>query len=50
MIRVDYCREPLNFIDSRWFKNFDELNVWLSSMYHLKEEYYIIKIEMEEGS
>ena len=50
MIRVDYIREPLNFIDSRWFKNFDELTAWLLSMYHLGESYFIIKIEMEESS
>ena len=48
MIRVDYCREPLELIDSRWFKNFDELNMWLSWMYHLRECYFIIKIEEEE--
>lgn len=48
MIRVDYCREPLDWMDSRWFKNFDELNVWLSCMYHLRERYFIIKIEEEK--
>lgn len=50
MIRVDYIREPLELIDSRWFKNFDELTAWLLSMYHLGESYFIIKIEMEESS
>lgn len=50
MIRVDYIREALELIDSRWFKNFDELTAWLLSMYHLRESYFIIKIEMEESS
>lgn len=50
MIRVDYIREPLGLINSRWFKNFDELTAWLLGMYRLGESYFIIKIEMEESS